>query len=52
MIRLCLCLSLLALAACGGRPAPYTDPLAPYAGAEYWYSAQPGSIAPPTAAQP
>jgi hypothetical protein len=47
MTRLSLLLSLLALAACGGQQVPYTDPLAPYAGAEYWYSAQPGSLAAP-----
>ncbi|MDT8853985.1 hypothetical protein RNZ50_02855 [Paracoccaceae bacterium Fryx2] len=30
-------------AACTQPPAPAPDPLAEYAGAEYWYSAQPGT---------
>ncbi len=48
MTRLALALSLLGLSACAGREAlVYTDPLAPYAGAEYWYSAQPGTLAAP-----
>ena len=49
MTRLLLALvTLTALAACGGRETfVYSDPLAPYAGAEYWYSAQPGSLAAP-----
>lgn len=46
MTRLILpLLALTAFAAFGGHPVPYSNPLAPYAGEEYWYSAQPGSLA-------